>query len=35
MNPVAGHTEAKILAIIHERGSIVMEKLLSCLPEST
>jgi hypothetical protein len=35
MNAVAGHTEAKILAIVHERGSIVMEKLLSCLPEST
>lgn len=27
--------EAKILAIVHERGSIVMEKLLPCLPEST
>ena len=35
MNAAAGYTEAKILAIVHERGSIVMEKLLSCLPEST
>lgn len=35
MNAVAGYTEGKILAIVHERGSIVMEKLLSCLPEST
>jgi hypothetical protein len=35
MNAVVGHTEGKILAIVHERGSIVMEKLLSCLPEST
>jgi hypothetical protein len=35
MNAVAGHTEGKILAIVHEQGSIAMEKLLSCLPEST
>lgn len=35
MNAVAEHTDAKILTIVHERGSIVMEKLLSCLPEST
>ena len=35
MNAVAGYTEGKILAIVHERGSIVMEKLLSYLPEST
>ncbi|MBH0191427.1 MAG: hypothetical protein HP492_06625 [Nitrospira sp.] len=35
MNAVAGHTEGKILAIVHERGSIVLEKLLPCLPEST
>jgi hypothetical protein len=35
MNAVAGHTEGKILAIVHEQGSIAMEQLLSCLPEST
>jgi hypothetical protein len=35
MNTAAEHTEAKILAIVRERGSIVMEKLLPCLPEST
>jgi hypothetical protein len=35
MNTAAGHTEAKILAIVHERGSVVMEQLLPCLPEST
>jgi hypothetical protein len=35
MNAVTGYTEAKILAIVQERGSIVLETLLSCLPEST
>jgi hypothetical protein len=35
MNTTSGCIEAKILAIVHERGSIVMEKLLPCLPEST
>lgn len=35
MNAVAGYTEEKILAIVHERGSILLEKLLPCLPEST
>ena len=35
MNTAAEHTEAKILAIVQERGSIVLETLLSCLPEST
>ena len=35
MNAVAGHTEGKILAIVQERGSIVLEKLLPYLPEST
>ena len=35
MNTVAGRTEAKILAIVHERGSILLEAILSCLPEST
>lgn len=35
MTLVAGPTESKILAIVHERGSILMEELLSCLPEST
>lgn len=35
MNAVAGRTEAKILAIVHERGSILLEAILSCLPEST
>jgi hypothetical protein len=35
MNTVAGRTEAKILAIVHERGSILLEAILSCLPELT
>lgn len=35
MNTAAEHTEAKILTIVQERGSIVLEKLLPCLPEST
>ena len=35
MNIASGCIESKILVIVHERGSIVMEKLLSCLPEST
>lgn len=35
MNTVAGHREAKILAIVRERGPILLEKLLPCLPEST
>lgn len=35
MNTAAEHTEAKILAIVQEQESIVLEKLLSCLPEST
>ena len=35
MNAAAGNTEAKILAIVHERGSILLEAILSCLPEST
>lgn len=35
MNAIAGHTEGKILAIVHERGFILLEKLLPCLPEST
>ena len=35
MNAVAVQTERKILAIVHTRGSIVLEKLLPCLPEST
>jgi hypothetical protein len=35
MNAVARHTEAKILTIVHEQGFIVMENLLSSLPEST
>jgi hypothetical protein len=35
MNAVAGQTEATILAIVHERKSILFEELLACLPEST
>ena len=35
MNTVAGQTESKILAIVHEGGSILLEDLPSCLPEST
>jgi len=35
MNTAVEHTEAKILAIVHKQGSIVLEKLLPCLPEST
>lgn len=35
MNAVAEHTEAKILAIVHKRESILLEAILSCLPEST
>lgn len=35
MNAVAGQTEEKILAIVHERGSILLEALSSCLPEVT
>lgn len=35
MNTTSGCVESKILVIVHERGSIVMEKLLPCLPEST
>ena len=35
MNGVAEDTESKILAIVHERASILLEELLSCLPELT
>lgn len=35
MSTAAEHTKAKILVIVHERGSILLEKLLPCLPEST
>jgi hypothetical protein len=35
MNTTSGCIESKILGLVHERGSIVLEKLLSCLPEST
>ena len=35
MNAAAAHIEARILAIIHERGSILLEQLPSCLPNST
>ena len=31
----AAHTEARIVAIVHERGHILLEQLLSCLPGST
>ena len=29
------HTEARILAIVHDRGRILLEQLPSCLPGST
>jgi hypothetical protein len=35
MSIVAGQTESKILAIVHERGSMLLDELLSCLPEAT
>ncbi len=35
MTTTAAHTEARIVAIVHERGHILLEQLLSCLPGST
>ena len=35
MNAVAGQTDEKILAIVRERGSMLLDELLSCLPEAT
>ena len=35
MTTTAAHTEARILAIVHERGHILLEQLPSCLPGST
>lgn len=35
MNIASGCIESKILLIVHERGSILLEKLLPYLPEST
>jgi hypothetical protein len=35
MTTAAAHTEAKILAIVHEQGRILLEQLPSYLPGST
>lgn len=35
MTNATTHTDARILAIVHERGRILLEQLLSCLPGST
>jgi hypothetical protein len=35
MITTATHTEARILAVVHERGHILLEQLPSCLPGST
>lgn len=35
MSIVTEHTEARILTIVHTRGTISLEELLSCLPEQT
>jgi hypothetical protein len=35
MTMITEQTESRILEIVRERGSIVLEDLLSCLPEST
>lgn len=35
MTTAAAHTEAKILAIVHEQGRILLEQLPSCLPDLT
>jgi hypothetical protein len=35
MTTAAALTEARILAIVHKRGSILLEQLPSCLPGST
>ena len=35
MTTAAAHTEARILAIVHEQGRILLEQLPSCLPGST
>ncbi|MCP9447665.1 MAG: hypothetical protein NNA22_08865 [Nitrospira sp.] len=35
MSIVTEHTETRILALVHARGAISLEELLSCLPEWT
>lgn len=35
MTTTAVHTETSILAIVHERGHILLEQLPSCLPDLT
>lgn len=35
MTTATAHTEARILAIVHARGRILLEQLPSCLPGST
>lgn len=35
MNTAAAHTEARVLAVIHKRGRILLERLPSYLPDST
>ncbi|MCP9442518.1 MAG: hypothetical protein NNA20_07980 [Nitrospira sp.] len=35
MSIATEHTEARILTLVHARGTISLEELLSCLPEWT